>query len=187
MTSGNSQDRVARIEVFVVDLSQDEPYLGSLSEEEKTNEAGYFVRRGNRTVYPERNRSLIVRVESHDGAVGWGETYGLVAPKATAEIINDLLADFVIGEDPFHAEGIHDTLYDLMRVRGYWGGFYHDAIAALDIALWDLAGKVKGVSIAELAGGRRRDEIPGYISGLPRNTLQERCDLATNWFHSFVL
>lgn len=189
MMDGESQDQVARIEVFVVDLQQDKPYLGSLREGETTNESGYFVRKGNGTVYPRKNRSLVVRIETRDGAVGWGETYGLVAPKATAEIINDLFVGFVIGCDPFEVESIHDDLYDLMRVRGYGGGFYHDALAALDIALWDVVGKIKGTSISTLLGGGQRDTIPAYVSGLPEDTLSERCDLAVSWqergYHSF--
>ena len=92
------------------------------------------MRRGNRTVYPRANRSLVVRVVTEDGVEGWGETYGLVAPKATAEIINDLLTGFVIGRDPMDRETLHDELYDLMRVRGYTGGFYLDALAGIDIA-----------------------------------------------------
>ena len=84
MIGGNSQDPVERIEVFVVDLSQDKPYLGSLREGESVNESGYLVRKGNRTVYPVKNRSLVVRVETRDGVTGWGETYWLVAPGATS-------------------------------------------------------------------------------------------------------
>ena len=101
----SSFDRVEGVEVFVVDLSQDIPYLGALREGETVNESGYFVRKGNRTVYPRHNRSIVVRIWTKDGVEGWGETYGLVAPQATAAIINDLLAGFVIGRDPFEAQG----------------------------------------------------------------------------------
>jgi galactonate dehydratase len=144
MSSPPSPDLVAAIEVYIVNLHQDKPYLGSLRDGETVNESGYFVRRGNRTVYPRANRSLVVRMVTENGVEGWGETYGLVAPKATAEIINDLLAGFVIGRDPMDCETLHDELYDLMRVRGYTGGFYLDALAGIDIALWDIAGKQTG-------------------------------------------
>lgn len=189
MSIGNSQDRVAGIEVFIVDLSQDQPYLGSLREGESVNESGYFVRKGNRTVYPRKNRSLLVRITTADGVEGWGETYGLVAPQATAAIITDLLAGFVVGRDPLAVESIHDELYDLMRVRGYTGGFYVDALAAIDIALWDIAGKIAGKSVAELLDGPIQNSIPAYVSGLPEDTLAKRCDLAKSWqergFNSF--
>ena len=176
-----SQDRVAGLEVYVVDLSQDIPYLGSLRAGESVNEAGYFVRMGNRTVYPRSNRSLVARIRTRDGVVGWGETYGLVTPQATAAIINDLLAGFVIGRDPLGMESLHDELYDLMRVRGYTGGFYLDALAAVDIALWDIAGKIADLPVASLLGERSRDEIPAYLSGLPEDRLPDRCELALSW------
>lgn len=60
---------------------------------EEPNGRGYLVRKANRTVYPTFDRSVLVRIETENGAVGWGETYGLVAPRATMEIIDDLLAD----------------------------------------------------------------------------------------------
>jgi galactonate dehydratase len=181
MSSPPSPDLVAAIEVYIVNLHQDKPYLGSLRDGETVNESGYFVRRGNRTVYPRANRSLVIRMVTEDGVEGWGETYGLVAPKATAEIINDLLTGFVIGRDPMDRETLHDELYDLMRVRGYTGGFYLDALAGIDIALWDIAGKQTGESVAELLGVRCRESIPAYVSGLPEDALGARCDLAASW------
>ncbi len=176
-----SQDPVASVEVYIVDLRQDKPYLGSLRDGETVNESGYFVRKGNRTVYPRSNRSLVVCLRTKDGVEGWGETYGLVAPKATAEIINDLLAGFVIGRDSSERETLHDELYDLMRVRGYTGGFYLDALAAIDIALWDIAGKLASLSVASLLSECPRASIPAYVSGLPEDTLLERCALAKSW------
>lgn len=174
-------DPVEAIEVYVVDLRQDKPYLGDLRDGETVNANGYFVRKGNRTVYPRSNRSLVVRVVTEQGVEGWGETYGLVAPQATAAIINDLLASFVIGRHAGERESLHDELYDLMRVRGYTGGFYVDALAAIDIALWDIAGKQAGVSVAQLAGGVQHETIAAYVSGLPEKTLAQRCDLAERW------
>ena len=174
-------DRVASVQSFVLTLPRDEPYLGPLRPGETVNAKGYFVHRGNRTVYPTFDRSVLVRVTSSDGAEGWGETYGLVAPRATTEIIDDLLGDFVVGRDPFDAAAIHDDLYALMRVRGYTGGFYLDALAAVDIALWDLAGRLSGRPLADLLGGRRRRSIPAYVSGLPAATLAERLAIASRW------
>lgn len=175
------RDAVAGLEVFTVSLRQDTPYLGALRPGEEVNDRGYFVRRGNRTMYPRENRSLVVRAWTESGREGWGETYGLVAPLATAEIINDALAPFVVGREPYEVEAVHDDLYDLMRVRGYTGGFYLDALAAIDIALWDLLGKLTSLPICRLLGGQRRDHIPAYISGLPERTLDDRCQLAARW------
>lgn len=181
-----SGDRVAAIEIYLVDLSQEQPYLGPLRAGETVNASGYFVRKGNGTVYPRKNRSLVVKALTRDGRVGWGETYGLVAPLATAAIISDLLTGFVVDRDPCEVTAIHDQLYDLMRVRGYTGGFYLDALAAIDIALWDLAGKIRNLPLAALLGGAGETaggetRIPAYVSGLPGATLRERCQLAREW------
>ena len=173
--------RVTKVEPFILTVPRDEPYLGALREGEEPNSRGYFVRKGNKTVYPTVDRSVLVRVETESGIVGWGETYGIVAPKATTAIIEDLLADFVIGRNPADASAIHDDLYNLMRVRGYTGGFYLDALGAVDIALWDAAGREAGKSVAELLGGRCRESFPAYVSGLPKPTLKERVAFAKEW------
>lgn len=173
--------RVVKVEPFILTIDRDTPYLGALRKGEEKNDKGYFVRKGNKTVYLDKDRTVLVRIETESGAVGWGETYGLVAPRATTEIISDLLADFVVGKEPSDAAGIHDFLYDLMRVRGYSGGFYLDALAAVDIALWDAAGKEAGKSLASLLGGRIHDTVPCYVSGLPKPTLEERVSFALEW------
>jgi L-alanine-DL-glutamate epimerase-like enolase superfamily enzyme len=175
------RDVVARVEPFVLTIPRETPYLGALRPGEEPNAQGYFVRQGNRTVYPTVDRNVLVRITTRDGVIGWGETYGIVAPRATMAIIADLLADFVVGTDPFDASATHDRLYDLMRVRGYTGGYYLDALAALDIALWDIAAQIAGQPLVKLLGGQRRETIPAYLSGLPKPTLPERAEMARAW------
>lgn len=174
--------RVASVETFIVTLPRDTPYLGPLAAGETVNARGYVVRRGNGTIYPTVDRSVVVRVKTDDGMVGWGETYGICAPRATCEIINDLLAPVTIGASPTDVEQIWDELYGLMRVRGCSGGFHVDAIAAIDIALWDLYGKQRGVPIRDLLGATANATVPGYLSGLPAATLAERVALAREHF-----
>lgn len=174
-------ERVARLEVFSITIPRETPYLGALREGERINDHGYIVRKGNRTVYPTVDRTVVVRIETASGAVGWGETYGIVAPGAAMAIIDDLLGPFVVGRDPRDVSVIHDDLYDLMRVRGYTGGFYLDALAAIDIALWDLCGKLSNLPLVKLLGGQRHERLPAYISGLPKPTRAERAEFATEW------
>lgn len=170
--------RVASVETFIVTIPRETPYLGPLAVGETVNQRGYVVRKGNGTIYPTVDRSIVVRIATDDGRVGWGETYGICAPKATCEIINDLLAPVLTGADPDDAEHVWDGLYDLMRVRGCTGGFHVDAITALDIALWDLRGQLHGLPIRALIGTPVHDSIPGYLSGLPAATLEERVAMA---------
>jgi galactonate dehydratase len=171
---------IASVEVFSLTQARDTPYLGALRSGEVAGANGYVVRRGNRTVYPTFDRSVLVRITTGAGTVGWGETYGIVAPGAVAAIINDLLAGFVIGRTAENPSAIHDDLYDMMRVRGYNGGFYVDALAAIDIALWDIAGREAGLPLVELLGGGVAT-IPAYVSGLPERIGPERAALARRW------
>lgn len=171
---------VASVEVFTLTRQRETPYLGALRPGETVNPNGYVVRRGNRTVYPVFDRSVLVRIVTRDGIVGWGETYGIVAPGAVAAIINDLLAGFVVGRTATDPGAVYDDLYDMMRVRGYGGGFYVDALAAIDIALWDIAGREAGAPVAALLGGGIAT-IPAYVSGLPERTRAARAELARCW------
>lgn len=174
-------DSIEKIDVFVANLDLGETYLGSLGDGEEVNSAGYFVRKTNSTVYVDKNRSLVVKITTKDGVIGWGETYGLVAPKAVAELINDLLVNFLVGRDPFDVSAIYDQLYDLMRVRAYIGGFYLDALAAIDIAIHDIMGKSLGLPVHKLLGGKKHNQIHAYISGLPKDHIEERVEMAQNW------
>lgn len=174
-------DRIARVTAFTVTIPRDVPYLGPLREGEHVNRRGYIVRAGNRTLYPTTDRSVLVRIETERGLTGWGETYGIVAPEAVHGIIEDVIAPVLEGRDPSAPAVIHEDLYDLMRVRGFFGGFYLDALAAVDIALWHLLGRRLGVPVSTLLGGRRHARIPAYVSGLPRATLGERVEFAQEW------
>ena len=170
--------RIAGVEAFIVTLPRDTPYLGPLGPGETVTARGYVVRSGNRTIYPTSDRSVLIRISADDGRIGWGETYGLIAPEAVTAIIDDVLGPLIVGRDPRDVTVINEDLYDLMRVRGASGGAWGDAIAGIDIALWDLFGKLVGQPVVKLLGGRRVERVPAYVSGLPRATLDERLALA---------
>lgn len=174
-------DRIAKVESFIVSIPRDVPYLGPLRDGEFINDKGYLIRKGNRSIYPASDLSVIVRITGESGAVGWGETYGLAAPEAVCAIVDNLLGPVIQGRCPSESMVIWEDLYDLMRVRGFFGGYYVDALAGVDIAIWDLYGKRTGLSVAQLLGGRRHDSLPAYVSGLPKATLAERCDMAVDW------
>ncbi len=170
--------RIRTLEAFAVSLPRDVPYLGPLRDGEAVNAKGYIVRRGNRTIYPSRDTSIIVKATTAQGIVGWGETYGIVAPHAVLAILRDVLFPFVEGLDPHDAAAIYRDLYDLQRVRGASGGFYGDALAAIDIALWDAAAREDDLPLHQCLGGTSRTTIRAYASGLPKATLDERVALA---------
>ncbi|PRY22261.1 galactonate dehydratase [Aliiruegeria haliotis] len=174
-------DAIVKIETFIISIPRETPYLGPLKDGEFINEKGYLIRKGNRSIYPSTDMTLLIKVTGESGLVGWGECYGIAAPEAPKAIIDDLVGPTLIGRDPSEPMVIHEDMYDLMRVRGFWGGYYVDALGGLDIAIWDLYGKLTGLSVSQLLGGRRHDTIPAYVSGLPRATLTERCDLAVDF------
>ncbi len=176
-----SGEAIRSVETFIISIPRDVPYLGALRAGEQANERGYFVRKGNRSVYPRTDMSVLVKVTTASGAVGWGETYGIVAPRAVTEIIDDLLGPLLVGRDPRDPVVLHEDLYDLMRVRGFFGGYYLDALAGVDIAIWDVAARLARMPLVRLLGGRRHETIPAYVSGLPKPTLGERVALAQEW------
>lgn len=171
---------IAQIEVLPLSIPRETPYLGPLeSGVEPTS--GYFIRPGNQTIYPLNDQSVLVKVTATDGTVGWGETNTFIAPPVTVELINSVIAPLVLGRDPHDVIRIYDELYNAMRVRGFFGGYWVDAIAALDMALWDLRARLLNLPLAKLLGGQYRRELPAYVSGLPGTTRSERVALARHW------
>lgn len=174
-------DMITKVETFIISIPRKVPYLGPLREGEQINEKGYVIRKGNRTIYPTSDMSVLIKMTGESGRVGWGETYGIVAPQAVKAIIDEVLGPAIIGRDPGNAVVIHEDLYDLMRVRGFFGGYYVDSLAGVDIAVWDLFAKGVNRPLTGVLGGIRHPTLPAYVSGLPKATLQERCDLAVEW------
>jgi len=126
--------------------------------------------------YPSGLEALLVRLETTDGEVAWGEAQAPAAPEAVATIIDRLLGPMLLTREDLEPVACRDAMVDAMSIRGHEFGFYADAVAALDIALWDLAGKRRGASVAELLGGRRRTRLPAYLSGLRADDLADRVD-----------
>ena len=169
---------IQSVESFIISIPRDTPYMGPLGPGERINERGYLVRQGNRSIYPSSDMSVLIKITADDGTLGWGETYGIVAPDAVTSIIDDVLGPVILGRDPRDAVVIQEDLYDLMRVRGFFGGYYVDSIAGVDIAVWDLFGKLVGQPVVKLLGGQRLQTIPAYVSGLPGATLDQRLEVA---------
>lgn len=126
-----------------------------------------------RPSYSETIDTTVVRIETDEGLVGWGEAKSPVAPRVTKTIIEELLAPIVLGQDPFDAEVLWETMYATMRLRGHAGGFFVEAISGVDIALWDLQGKAVGKPVHKLLGGAYRDRVLVYASGVPATTAEE--------------
>lgn len=136
-----------------------------ISKSEEASRAGgdYHVDHSRSiTIYSPYHETTVIRIETDNGIVGWGEAQSPVSPNTTATIVRELVRPLVMGRDPFDIEAIWTCNYDAMRERGHLTGFYIDAIAGTDIALWDVVGKAIGKPVHKIAGGRYRDEILLY-------------------------
>ena len=120
-----------------------------------------------RFIYSKTIDTVIVKMTTDDGLVGWGEAKAPVAPQATKQIIDLLLVPIVMGQDPHDVVVLWEKMYAGMRVRGHRAGFYLEAISGIDIALWDLIGKASGKPLYQLLGGCFRNPVRVYASGLP--------------------
>lgn len=121
-------------------------------------------------VYSSKFEQTLVKVNTTSGLVGWGEVQAPVVPEVSMKLIEKLLGPMVLGEDPRDVEEIWDRMYESMNVRGHYQGFMIDAMAGLDIALWDLKGKILGEPVSALLGGRRRAELEAYVTCKPEDS-----------------
>ena len=105
--------------------------------------------------------SALVRLETQDGTVAWGESY-CVEPRALKAIFETLVAPLAVGrsaDDAALLPGMQRVLHNLGRS----GPVVH-ALAGLDIALWDLRAKREKAPLYQLLGGKRRDRVKVYAS-----------------------
>ena len=114
--------------------------------------------------------AMLVEVVADDGRSGWGEAYGPPAPSQT--IIDELYASRLIGRDPLDTTVIWEELYAAMRDYGRTG-FPVAALSAVDIALWDLKGRLAGQPVARLLGGAFRTQLTAYATGLYRHDVPD--------------
>ena len=123
---------------------------------------------------------LICEVETNDGHIGIGNA--ALAPQLVKNTIDTYLKPLVIGEDPFDYSYIWEKMY---RKTLNWGrrGLGMVAISAIDIAIWDVLGKITNKPVFKLLGGRTKEKIPVYASKLyaqPLKQLQEEAEKYKN-------
>ncbi|MCA9891771.1 MAG: mandelate racemase/muconate lactonizing enzyme family protein [Anaerolineae bacterium] len=115
---------------------------------------------------------VIVRLETDAGHVGWGECVAIFRENAAsiAALLRHGLFDTVLGQDPIN----NQVLWDALRQRVWWygdvGGIAAFAISAIDMALWDLKGKILGQPLYALLGGKRHDRLPACASLHPKGS-----------------
>lgn len=117
---------------------------------------------------------LFVVVETDEGIYGLGES-GLTSREYAVEGMIRDLKSLLIGQDPFRNEHLWQTMWR----SGFHpsGQVLSSAIAAIDLALWDIKGKALGVPVYELLGGRTRDKVLAYCH-IGGDTVEETLAMA---------
>jgi len=101
-------------------------------------------------------QSIVIKITSDTGLVGWGETYALAGVRAA---IRDVLSPVLVAADPLQRATLWQQMWDATFGNGF-------AVGGVDIALHDLCAKALGVPLHQLYGGARRSRVPVYASGM---------------------
>jgi L-alanine-DL-glutamate epimerase-like enolase superfamily enzyme len=112
------------------------------------------------------SKQILVEVQTDGGLTGWGEAFAYGVPLAVCNVIDDGLAPIVVGADPAAIEALVDRMHRALMI---WGrrGLAMMAVSGVELALWDLAGKARGVPVYALFGGLVQRSVRAYAS-LPR-------------------
>src|SRR5882672_6039638 len=113
--------------------------------------------------------ATLVEVQTDTGLTGWGEAFaqGLEPPEIAAVVIDKALRPLVVGADPLDVEVLWHRMYHATRDYGRKGSVVA-AISAVDIALWDIAGRIHEVPVYKLLGGAFRTRVLPYATGFYR-------------------
>jgi len=128
-----------------------------------TNASDMLYERGDAMNSFRFHQWLTCEIETEDGTIGIGNA--ALAPGLVKQAIDQYYAPLVIGEDPFDYAYLWEKMY---RRTHAWGrkGIGMTAISAVDIAIWDLMGKLVNKPVFKLLGGRTKEKIPVYYSKL---------------------
>lgn len=107
-------------------------------------------------------QAVLVKITTDEGLVGWGECHAPSSPRVHQRVITDLFAPILRGKDARRINGLWERLFTTERVRGYSTGSQFEALAGVDLALWDLLGKALGLPVYQLLGGLYRPSQPLY-------------------------
>ena len=113
--------------------------------------------------------ATLVEIKTNDGITGWGEAFcqGLEPPEISAAVIESALKPLLLNQSPLDIEVLWHKMYNMTRDFGRKGSVI-SGISAVDIALWDIAGKFYNQPIYQLLGGSFRRKIKPYATGFYR-------------------
>lgn len=109
--------------------------------------------------------AVLVRVDTDEGIVGWGECHHGRCPGAIARLIDTTISDLVLGMDALDVVAVWARVHRMQLASHGMGAAACMALSGLDIALWDIRGKAAGWPLYRLLGGASRP-IPAYAGGI---------------------
>jgi len=107
--------------------------------------------------------TLLVKIETDEGVTGWGEGFGHRIFTATKAALDSFIGPMCIGRDPTQISALVEELQRNLGGVGRNGPAMY-ALSAIDIALWDITGKIAGLPLYRLLGGAARKDLPAYAS-----------------------
>jgi L-alanine-DL-glutamate epimerase-like enolase superfamily enzyme len=109
--------------------------------------------------------SVLVRVETDEGHVGWGESHHGRCPGAIAKLIDTTMRELVLGFDAHDVAGVWARVYKMQLASHGMGAAAALALSGLDMALWDLKSQAAGLPLVQLLGGSAKP-IKAYAGGI---------------------
>ncbi|WP_028239051.1 mandelate racemase/muconate lactonizing enzyme family protein [Stutzerimonas azotifigens] len=109
--------------------------------------------------------AVLVKVETDEGIVGWGEAHHGRCPGAIARLIDTTIRELITGMDPLDVVAVWDRVYRMQLASHGMGAAAAMALSGIDIALWDIRGKACRWPIYRLLGGGR-NHVPAYAGGI---------------------
>ncbi len=106
---------------------------------------------------------LLVRVDTDEGVTGWGEAFSPSAAPVMVTALTRIIAPLAVGRDPTDIAGLMGHLWRATRGMSRNGPVAY-ALSGLDIALWDIKGKLAGAPLWKLLGGSGKPRVPAYAS-----------------------
>ena len=107
--------------------------------------------------------ALLVKVMTDEGVIGWGEAFGYNVIPATRVALDEIIAPMCMGADALDASALMLDLQQKLHIFGRGGPIIY-ALSGLDIALWDIAGKVADQPLYRLLGPRSCEQLSAYAS-----------------------
>ena len=116
-----------------------------------------------------KRSATLVEIKTNEGITGWGEAFcqGLEPPEISSAVVENALKPLILRQSPLDIEVLWHKMYNSTRDFGRKGSVI-SGISAIDIALWDIAGKYYNQPIYQLLGGAFRTKIKPYATGFYR-------------------